>query len=439
MTAAGNSGLLSRKLPMLRSIFSASLLLAAGCGAASDDTGGSTTGSATTGDLPTTGEMPATATDPDGSTGGGAPEAYVPPRIVAGYVHTCALSATGGVRCWGDDSLYGVLGNGSIEAVGDEPGELPPPDVALGGAAVQIATGDHHMCALMVGGTVRCWGDGNHGVLGAGNEENIGDEPGEMPPPEVDVGGEVVQIAAGLSNTCALLATGAVRCWGLHVVDGMSADIGDEPGEMPPPDLPLTGTVVQLHGSSQARCVVRDDGTVACWDNFHVPAEVPFGGDVVQLAGDLCARRSDGAIQCMGINFYGELGYGHTDPVEDAVAAGDIPVGGRVTRLAASGTLTCAILEAGNVRCWGGNDYGQLGYGHTDQLGDEPGELPTPDIDLGGPAQAIAVSDYHVCGLLADDTVRCWGSGYGGLLGYGMGVSIGDDPDEMPPPPLPVF
>ena len=361
---------------------------------------------------------------------------YTPPRLVAGSYHMCALSGAGKVRCWGgSDYKHGQLGYESTQQVGNDPGEMPPPDVDVGGEVVQITAGAAHTCALLASGKVRCWGEGSSGALGSGSTQHIGDGPGEMPPPDVDVGGDAVQIAAGEFNTCALLASGVVRCWGAHSPN----NIGDDPGEMPPPDVPVTGAIVQLHANRDQSCVLRADGTASCWRTDHVPYGAWFGGFIVELSGSLCARLAGGAIRCIGYNDYGQKGYGHTSYVGDAITAGDIAVGGAVTRLSPGDAHTCAILAAGNVRGWGDNSFGALGYGHTDNLGDEPGEMPTPDLELGGPALEVAVTPMYGCAIVTGGAVRCWGYGKDGNLGYGNYQTIGDQPGEMPPPVVPVF
>ena len=57
-------------------------------------------------------------------------------------------------------------------------------------------------------------GDGSYGQLGYGNTNTIGDGAGEMPPADVNVGATVIQLTAGYYQTCALLSGGIVRCWG---------------------------------------------------------------------------------------------------------------------------------------------------------------------------------------------------------------------------------
>ncbi|HEX5825433.1 MAG TPA: hypothetical protein VFY18_13325, partial [Candidatus Limnocylindrales bacterium] len=88
-------------------------------------------------------------------------------------------------------------------------------------------------------------------------------------------------------------------------------------------------------------------------------------------------------------------------------------VGGRITQLSAGNGPTCALLENATVRCWGWNQYGQLGDGTTT-------DRPTP-VAVSGLSNVvqIAAGSHHVCALLADTTVRCWGYNGSGALGDG--------------------
>jgi alpha-tubulin suppressor-like RCC1 family protein len=92
--------------------------------------------------------------------------------IALGDAHVCALTATGGVRCWGDDE-YGQLGTPYVAVNGKDytSGDVPPStDVLEGVQAIAAQAG--HTCALMNTGGVRCWGSnesaaGPHEVFGA--------------------------------------------------------------------------------------------------------------------------------------------------------------------------------------------------------------------------------------------------------------------------------
>src|SRR5262249_3648860 len=92
-------------------------------------------------------------------------------------------------------------------------------------------------------------------------------------------------------------------------------------------------------------------------------------------------------------------------------------------QLASSGQHTCVITEISQVKCWGHNNYGQLGYGDTNDRGDQAGEmgasLPVVNLGAGRLAKKIATGFFHTCAILDDDTLKCWGRNVDGQLGYG--------------------
>jgi alpha-tubulin suppressor-like RCC1 family protein len=136
-------------------------------------------------------------------------------------------------------------------------------------------------------------------------------------------------------------------------------------------------------------------------------------------------------VRCWGASEFGQLGYGNTDTIGDdetPASAGDVPLGAPALHIGAGIYHTCAVLTTRAVRCWGRNDSGQLGYGNTDTIGDDETPASEGDVDLGGPlASALSAGFTHTCTLLRDGHVRCWGSGFWGRLGYGNTNSIGDD------------
>lgn len=332
----------------------------------------------------------------------GAGTEFVPVRqLSAGPYHTCALLANGKVRCWG--AALGAFRDYYSGDLGDDELPLSAGDVPVQGEVVQIAAGASYTCALIAGGKVRCWGSNNYGVLGytASSNELVRVLPSEAG--YVNIGGDVKQISAGGYHACALLATGRVRCWGYNALGQLGY------GNLNP---------------------IPGDGTPA------TAGDVDVGGDVVQIAAGsthTCALLSNGSVRCWGEGIQGELGYGNTNSIGDdelPSSAGDVSVGGDAVQIAAGGRRSCALLSNGGVRCWGQGYFTGLGYGNKTSIGDD--ELPSSagDIEIGGPAVQVSVGAEHMCAVLAPGRLRCWGDSYFGQLGYGNRETIGDN--ELP-------
>lgn len=403
--------------------------------------------------------------------------------IQAGLAHTCVLLVDGSLRCWGNNS-NGELGRGDVENIGDEPGEMPPGAVDVGGEVSDLSVGVEHVCVI-VDGAVRCWGRNQPGTLGYGHINNIGDNPGEMPPDDVLLGGDVEHVSAGYSHTCARLGDGSVRCWGENGAGqlgvGSTEDLGDAPGEMPPPAVALGGVPQALSLGSTYSCARMNGGVLRCWgDNWAAalghsypedvgdqPGEMPppnsvVGASVVDVStrgsNSICALVDQGEVRCWGANWYNALGRGNGGAVEcqgnlcgagENCCVGDDPgempplyvdVGGGASCVVMGYYHACAIMVDGGVRCWGQGGYGRLGNGSNESVGDEPGEMPPPNVPLGGARVVdVAVGFLHTCALVESGDVFCWGQNSAGQLGLGTTESIGDEPGEMPPPPVKIF
>lgn len=328
-------------------------------------------------------------------------------KMAMNYKSTCALTPGGALRCWGDNNT-GQLGQGDTIPLGDNPGELPTPPVQLGGIAIDVAFADLSGCAVMLGGAVRCWGANQYGQLGINSTEIVGEAPGDMPPSDAMVGAPVVALAHdGEHTVCAITDVGALRCWGRNDAGQLGqgsqhAAFGDQPGELPLPDIPVGFAVVEV-----------------ALGTYHV-----------------CARSAAGQVRCWGSNQFGQLGFVVAENVGDEegeLPVADVDLGGIAVQISAGGNFNCALMQGGAVRCWGLGENAQLGLGNTDTIGDGPGEMPPPPVDLGGPAIQVVAAESHACALMSGGAIRCWGNGQFGVLGTGVADFVGDVPGDLPP------
>jgi alpha-tubulin suppressor-like RCC1 family protein len=400
-------------------------------------------------------------TDAEGGSGGVV-------QLAGGYAHACALLQSGGVRCWGWGQ-YGVLGYGNENDVGDDETPASVGDVDIGGKATQIAAGDHHTCALLEEGRLRCWGWGFEGALGYGHNRNIGDDEAPASAGDVDVGGKVIQVTAGSSHTCTLLETGAVRCWGSPDFGKLgyanTKRIGDDETPASAGDVNVGGKVVEIAAGGDSTCARLESGAVRCWgfNNFgqlgyghtmdigddESPAwagNVDVGAPVTQItiaAQSVCVVVSGGRVRCWGVGAQGQLGYANTKTIGDDEApsmAGDVDVGCQVLQVNCLHDHCCAVLEGGKLRCWGRGTYGQLGYANTHTIGDDETPASAGDVRVGGPAVQAQVGEESSCALLEGGRVRCWGYGSATVAyGHPLAGPIGDDEYPDSAGDVPVF
>lgn len=347
--------------------------------------------------------------------------------IAAGGTHTCALRATGIVSCWG--------GNDAGQTGRDASGAFSVPDTVGGLGNVQaIAAGHRHTCALNAAGSVLCWGLNDTGQLGDTTTDDRGDPR--------SVGGLATQalaVAPGIVHTCALLATGQVRCWGGNAFGQLGDGTEDELSTVPR-IVGLDVRAIAIAAGGGHGCAVGVDTFVYCW-GFNLvgqlgvpnastvqrtPVRTTLASAVAIAAGAVhtCALLVGGEVFCWGFNADGQLGIGSTDIrfAPDLV----VDLAGAVA-IAAGGAHTCALESDGRVRCWGDNRSGQLGNGsRTDS------SRPVRVRNLAN-AVAITAGQFHTCALRADGAVFCWGENSGDE-GTGAGqLGDGTTQDRLEP------
>ncbi len=379
-------------------------------------------------------------------------------QVALGDYHSCALIHAGDVRCWGNND-FGNLGQGNVTIIGDNEFPNTVGAIMLGGPAQQLAVGAYHACALMNDNGVRCWGYNAYGGLGYGNLDSIGDNEVPSMAGVVDVGGNVTQLTAGATHTCALLDNGKVRCWGGNdngeLGYGNTDYIGDDELPSAAGDVDIGGNATQICAGGYHSCALLDNGEVRCWGeggsgrlgygnmNDIGDNEAPSSAGSINLGVDAtaiacggahtCAITSNLNVRCWGAAFFGQLGYGDMNQVgddESPASAGDVPLGGPVAEISLGASHSCALLDNGELRCWGQGAFGQLGLANTDNIGDTEVPIMVGTINIGGSVKSVGAGGFHNCAILDDGAVRCWGNGNIGQLGYGNTNRIGDD--EVP-------
>ncbi|MBP7381634.1 hypothetical protein KBA39_04470 [Myxococcota bacterium] len=354
----------------------------------------------------------------------------MPPVLTAmssGAKHNCVLTSEGLVYCWGLND-HGQVGAGS------ETTKLFSPTLVAGleGTVTAISAGKYHTCAAIEDGGIKCWGLNESGQLGNGLTVDSSD-----PVPVTGIDGQVTALACGTSHSCALLASGEVRCWG----GGAEGQLGngsfdDSATPVLVSGLPPLSSISSENGHV---CALAQSGHVFCWGvngdnelgngsgvNSALPVEVPGVTDAKQLSVGrvhTLVLLDSGKVGCWGHAGAGECGNGRDDlPGMPMIALGL----NDVVHVDAHGQMSCAIQKDGLSFCWGYNGDGQLGDNST-----EFRFTPVKVLGLSDGAWQINGGLYHTCALMIPGGVKCWGSGGSGQLGSGDSVTKAGIPTDV--------
>lgn len=282
----------------------------------------------------------------------------------AGGATTCAVLPGGSGRCWGSNA-QGQFGDGTATP------QPIPVTIAGGHTWAEVSVGSTHACGRDASGAAWCWGANGSGQLGDGTTTD------RLFPTAVQGGHLFSQVVVSGAHTCGLRTDGVALCWGSNA----NGRLGD--------------------GTATARLV---------------PTPVASGTWTALSTGNgshTCGLQADQSLWCWGFNGNGRLGDGTT---ADRAVPTLVTDGHLWQRVAVGGAHTCAITVSGTPRCWGTNGNGQLGTGTSSDA-----SIPVP-VAQGHQFVALTSGSAHTCGLKADGAAWCWGAGGFGQLGNGVAI-----------------
>ncbi|MDA8615733.1 putative Ig domain-containing protein, partial [Candidatus Poseidoniales archaeon] len=358
--------------------------------------------------------------------------------LVTGEWNTCALDNNGNVFCWGRNG-NGQIGNGQTGTAGcgssgHKCKDIPTATNDLGSDVISLAFGHQHACGLLDTGVVKCWGRNNNGQLGTSSGDK--DTPQTV---NLGSGRTATSIYAGGYFTCAILDDASVKCWGQN--DQGQLGIGSTSNTNTPTTINTLGsgrTAVSLATAYNAVCALLDDGSVKCWgddykgqlgnggsnsDITSPPASainLGTGRTAKAITGGefhFCAILDDDSIKCWGEGDDGKLGTGSTGIRNTPTStSGSFASGRYAVAIDAGYDHTCAILDNGQLTCWGSDADGQLGNGATTGT---KSSLQSSTVSLGTGRTAISLSagGEHTCAQLDNGQLKCWGNRADGQVG----------------------
>jgi alpha-tubulin suppressor-like RCC1 family protein len=310
--------------------------------------------------------------------------------------------------------------------------------------ATSLTGGQGFTCAIVVGGTVKCWGENTWGELG--KDTGYAQRQGVVRQaiPIVGIRG-VVAISASVTNKswCALLRSGGIKCIGFNIAGqlGNGSDTPDA-SHVPLAVRGLPGPAVDVAVGGATTCAALNDGTVWCWGSasyseigpavpitspgseIYKPTQIeglpPDIVDVTAGSAHMCALTAQGAVYCWGQNTYGQLGNGtRRNSYKPHVVIG---LASGVKHIWAGMVASCALMTSGQVRCWGQGPNG-----------DGTARASTrPVIVRGLPAHITDVSmgAGHSCARTTGGAIYCWG---GSDAPLGNPVGDGDAKQRLLP------
>jgi alpha-tubulin suppressor-like RCC1 family protein len=272
----------------------------------------------------------------------------------------CAIKANRELWCFGQNDK-GQLGDGMAYYWTYEPHMIMT-------EVKQVSNSAEFTCATKMDGTAWCWGENTYGQHGTGDTQN------HIMPTQVPGLTDVDVISAGFDHTCALKTNGELWCWGGdtygQVGTGRALDGQPFTYNSPQRIMGITGTVEQISAGGFYTMAIASGGQVWAW----------------------------------GANGHAHLALGTFDDISDPTMNPNLTSIRQVDTAVQGG---CALTMAGQVKCWGRNQFGELGNGMM-STNDQTTPLDVPGMTN---VRSVHSVDRSVCAVKNDDSLWCWGGG----------------------------
>lgn len=369
----------------------------------------------------------------------------------------CALDDTKTeVLCWGDG--YPIHPNLPLQLEYPSPMKLKLGKVPAGTTIASVSPGFKHSCLLTTTGDVYCWGGaassaGDFAGMGT-NGQTPTNEPALVQRGEIPAGAKVTKLSNGFYSTCVLVDDGNVYCWG---------SVSNVP--RPATLQPLSSTAytaptkigvsvggirfVDFAVGQNRSCAISDTGLLFCGRNgsnnsstvltpvSNPASELPSNvklikikaeegyGDFMEMLGD------DGWLYSSGTGFGRRFGNGSNVSMFDAskiirLGQGAIPASEKIIDFSPGGIAGshCAVTTSGKAYCWSSGFHGSLGDGDLSSH-----DVLSPQLVVQGQLPAgikfvfIDCGTYHCSALASDRKVYAWGFSEGAAIGGTVSVA----------------
>lgn len=369
-------------------------------------------------------------------------------KVAAGLSHTCALTNSGEIWCWGDNT-HGQLGNGTNTDQANPVKVILPSGVT---GWTDVSVGRAHSCAIgNTGKTAYCWGANSLHQLG-NNMTSDNYRAGDVAQSTTTT--KILMLTSGENHNCILISDGGsgvdntIECWGSNAY-GQNGTLGtgDLPGSVELRSTPVRTSTNTFYGATHISagqrhtCAIKNGLAYCFGENFGVNAVATIAnsplfasGDLISAGGGFTCALFSGNMRCWGLNTQGYLGDGSdvdkTFALSSFVAAVEstftsistgllIHSNGQFTSALASPDITghsCAVA-GDNIYCWGDNNHGQLGDG-TQVRRLSPSRVIGLPPDATSTLKKVSANGDHTCAVV-NGGVWCWGGNYHRKLGDG--------------------